>query len=93
MELSRLVSNMVALVGDSRVHVAVSAFARELGVRPRLSALSAQRSTFNFCSPSSFHSVILSPRWSRSRPCVALYITGRSTFPLHFLIICAVLLA
>jgi hypothetical protein len=46
MELSRLVSNMVALVGDSRVHVAVSAFAHELGVRPRLSALNAQRSTF-----------------------------------------------
>ena len=42
------VSNMVTLAGDSRVHVAVSAFARNPGCDHdyRRSALDAQHSTF-----------------------------------------------
>ena len=40
------VSNMATLAGDSRMHVAVSAFKFARDLRPRLSALSTRRSTF-----------------------------------------------
>jgi hypothetical protein len=75
---------MVTLAGDSRLHVAVSAFPRDPGCdydcRRSLAALSAQLLLTVIFSFS--HSI---PRWSLSRPFVALYITGRSTFPLHLM--------
>jgi hypothetical protein len=52
-EPSRLVSNIVTLAGDSRVHVAVSAFPRDPGCDYdcRRWALSAQRSTLDAQRP------------------------------------------
>lgn len=73
---------MVTLADDSRVHVAVSAFAfaRDPDHDCRRSALNAQLLLTVIFSFS--HSI--SRWWSRSQPCVALYITGRSTIVLDY---------
>jgi hypothetical protein len=73
---------MVTLADDSRVHVAVSAFAfaRDSDHDCRRSALNAQLLLTVIFSFS--HSI--SRWWSRSQPCVALYITGRSTIVLDY---------
>ena len=77
---------MVTLAGDSRVHVAVSAFSATVTLGTT-TTVGAQRSALNV---QLLLTVIFSfrhsfSRWSRSRPFVALYFTGRSTFLLHLM--------
>jgi hypothetical protein len=76
----------VTLAGDSRVHVAVSAFSATVTLGTT-TTVGAQRSALNV---QLLLTVIFSfrhsfSRWSRSRPFVALYFTGRSTFLLHLM--------